>query len=719
MSSEAGDAIEDHGTAIGKDKGRVRCNYCRKDVRGFNRLKHHLGGVGHDVTACIEVPDAVKARMRDLLLEKKKERLLKEVGELYHPDLPLKRRLSTPLADSHDALPEFSHSLPNFCSEESTVEMESGESENGSSGSAGPSHPNSSETTENYITKNLPTEVGIANGSIPVLCKVEDEHLIVKEEVKDDSVRQAVMHIGRFIYEAGIDPNSINLPSFQKMIDAIASCGSGLRVPSHNELNGWILQEKLKEVRQRVEDVRSCWGKTGCSIVVDGWTDPRGRSLIRFLVDSPLGTVFIRSVDASDIISDVDSLVLLFSKAIEEVGVQNVVQVIAHEKSCYMDATAKKLEDKYRSFFWTLCADYCINLIFEKIGMLDHVKKVFSDAKTITRFIYSQSVPFQLMKRHIQGNFLVQTLKLKSIADFMSLGNMSRARESLIHVFRSPAWCNSTVALSANGKRIAELVNDPLFWAAVADVMKITDPLITLLHQIDGGHVAPMGFLYDAMDRAKEAIKGNLGGKEAAYLPIWAIIDEIWDNYLHCPLHSAGYYLNPNLFCSNDFFVDAEVTNGLLGCIVRMVEGQNTQAMIVPQLEAYTSASGLFANDLAIDQRTKIPPALWWISHGSGSPELQRFAVKILNQPCSGSSRYKLDKNISEKVHHKGRSCVEQRILYDMEFVHNNLRLWSAQFSWEQKHYNGREDSILFDDWTAEVNSSKKVNSSYKVYSGR
>ncbi|KAG0473962.1 hypothetical protein HPP92_015287 [Vanilla planifolia] len=86
-----GDGIEAHGKAIDKDKGRVQCNYCGKEVRGFNRLKHHLGGVGHDVTECVGAPDDVKAQMKSLLLEKKKERLLKEVGEIFHPGLPLKR----------------------------------------------------------------------------------------------------------------------------------------------------------------------------------------------------------------------------------------------------------------------------------------------------------------------------------------------------------------------------------------------------------------------------------------------------------------------------------------------------------------------------------------------------------------------------------------------------------------------------------------------------
>ena len=37
----------------------------------------------------------------------------------------------------------------------------------------------------------------------------------------------------------------------------------------------------------------------GCSLMEDGWRDRKGRALINFLVNTPRGSVFIESVDAS------------------------------------------------------------------------------------------------------------------------------------------------------------------------------------------------------------------------------------------------------------------------------------------------------------------------------------------------------------------------------------------------------------------------------------
>eukprot|EP00253_Pinus_taeda_P018801 PITA_18801 len=54
-----------------------------------------------------------------------------------------------------------------------------------------------------------------------------------------------------------------------------------------------------------------------------------------------------------------------------------------------------------------------------------------------------------------------------------------------------------------------------------------------------------MGFIYEAMDQAKEQIKRAYKDKVAKYGPIWAIIDERWNNQLHHPIHATGYFLNP------------------------------------------------------------------------------------------------------------------------------------------------------------------------------
>ncbi|CAL9753708.1 uncharacterized protein LOC103985488 [Musa acuminata AAA Group] len=695
-TSTSGDTIEEHGTPIDEEKKRVQCKYCAKEVGGFSRLKHHLAAVGCDVTACIKVPAVVKVGMRNALLEKKKERLLKEVGRIEHPELPLKRKFSPASGEQRRCQPKL------------TPMTGSIEGNGGTEISVGESSSINNFCPKQSLEKGMntldPQSAETVNPSTPRSFIGENIYEVVKEEAKDEPAWHAARCIGRFFFEAGIDTANIKLPSFQGMVDAVIGCGTGYKVPTYDELKGMILHEETTEVLKHVEDVKQSWGRTGCSILLDGWIDQKGRSLIIFLVNCPLGTIFLRSVDASNAVEDPDALFLLICDAIEEVGVEYVVQVVAHETSDCMEATGKRIMEKYRSIFWTLCADYCINIILEKIQALDYVNKLLSDAKAITRFIYSNALTLKLMKEHMRGNDLVRTSNLESVAPFVTLQNMVAERENLLSIFNSPIWDTSDLASNTKGKNISKLVQNSSFWVAAVDVLKVTNPLIGILHQISGRDRSPMGFLYDSIDCAKEQIKKNLGGEEARYSHIWSLIDDIWDNYLHSPLHSAAYFLNPSLFYSSDFYVDAEVTNGVLYCIVKMTKDQRDQELVVLQLDEYREAKGEFSGEAAVGQRTKVSPDMWWSLHGCQCPELQRLAVKILSQNCYGPSRYMLRKAISEQLHAEARNLMEQQQFRDLEFVHYNRHLWHSPSSLKQEVEFVQEDLKPSEEWIVDNN---------------
>ena len=55
--------------------------------------------------------------------------------------------------------------------------------------------------------------------------------------------------------------------------------------------------------------------------------------------------------------------------------------------------------------------------------------------------------------------------------------------------------------------------------------MLFNEPLVKVLRMVDGDKPT-MGFIYEAMDHAKEAIKEEYGGKRQKYMPLWRIIDE-------------------------------------------------------------------------------------------------------------------------------------------------------------------------------------------------
>jgi len=102
-------------------------------------------------------------------------------------------------------------------------------------------------------------------------------------------------------------------------------------------------------------------------------------------------------------------------------------------------------------------------------------------------------------------------------------------------------------------------------WDKVIEIVSFIEPLVKVLRLMDGEKLAIV-FIYEGMDRAKEAIKNFCKGNDSKYLPIWKIIDSRWDRQLHSPLHAARAYLNLILFDNEGSSIkrDPEVMRGVM-----------------------------------------------------------------------------------------------------------------------------------------------------------
>eukprot|EP00253_Pinus_taeda_P019247 PITA_19247 len=111
-------------------------------------------------------------------------------------------------------------------------------------------------------------------------------------------------------------------------------------------------------------------------------------------------------------------------------------------------------------------------------------------------------------------------------------------------MFSSDEWNQSNWFNKEKGKELKKKVYEEKIWRKAAKIVKLAKPLVKVLWLVDGERLV-MGFMYEVMDQAKEKIKTVYKDRVANYGPIWAIIDERWNNQLHHPIHAVGYFLNP------------------------------------------------------------------------------------------------------------------------------------------------------------------------------
>ncbi len=79
-------------------------------------------------------------------------------------------------------------------------------------------------------------------------------------------------------------------------------------------------------------------------------------------------------------------------------------------------------------------------------------------------------------------------------------------------------------------------------------ILKIFGLLVRVLRLVDGKKMSTMGYIYEAIAMAKEAIAKSFGENEERYKAVFKIFDKRWEDQLHRPLHAAGFFCESCLF---------------------------------------------------------------------------------------------------------------------------------------------------------------------------
>ncbi|XP_059664281.1 uncharacterized protein LOC132310058 [Cornus florida] len=302
---------------------------------------------------------------------------------------------------------------------------------------------------------------------------------------------RACATFARWMYDAGIAFNTIKYDSFAEVIEAIGHYGPGMKPPSYHEVRVPLLRKELDNTNALMNDHREEWSKFGCSLMADGWTDKRGRTLLNFLVNSPKGTMFIESIDTSSFLKD-----------------------------------GKMLEKEHSHLYWTPCATYCLDLMLEDIGKILSISRTMQRAMELNSYIYMRPKLLNIMRNFTYKKELFRPAKTRFATCFITLSSIHKQKNNLRKMFTSEEWNRSKWAKEEAGKRVASYVLMPSFWNNIVFSLKVSGPLISVLRLVDGEKKPPMGYIYAAKDRAKEAIAKSFGEVEDKYKDIFEIIDK-------------------------------------------------------------------------------------------------------------------------------------------------------------------------------------------------
>ncbi|XP_075658894.1 uncharacterized protein LOC142628736 [Castanea sativa] len=267
------------------------------------------------------------------------------------------------------------------------------------------------------------------------------------------------MAVARWMYDACIPTNAVNSSYYQPMLNAVASYGTGYEGPNYHALRVPLLREAKREVQLIVDSYCLYWADIGCTIMVDGWTNTGHKTLINFLVYCLKGIVFIRSVDASDLVKDDNNLSNLFDEIVNWVGLANIVHLVTNNVANYV-ATESILCGKYRNISWSSCAAHCLNLIFKEIGKMDHVAKLAKHASKITLFIYNHEALQAWLRTRKNWTEIVCLGPTRFATTFIALESLKEHKHDLQALVTSKFYIELRYAKDKKARAVVKIILD-------------------------------------------------------------------------------------------------------------------------------------------------------------------------------------------------------------------------------------------------------------------
>ncbi|CAN1340723.1 hypothetical protein LINPERPRIM_LOCUS38942 [Linum perenne] len=485
--------------------------------------------------------------------------------------------------------------------------------------------------------------------------------------LKKDLRMDAAKSIARWFYLTGTSFNAAREPEYYTMFELAARHGPGFKPPSYHEIRETLLKEELEEVEAKLSIFRNEWTKVGCSIMSDGWTDRKRRSICNFLVNSPKGIVFIESLDTSNYSKNTEKVFEMLDEVVEKVGEENVLQIIIDNASAYKAAGAKLMEKRLEDL--------------EK--KLPIHKTTIAKGRKITNYIYGRTLLISMLKDFTKGGELIRPALTRFATAYLTLGCLSE---------------HNTFSSTREGKRIQGIALDSRFWTSVLTCLRAAMPLLKVLRLVDSDESPAMPFLYLELNQAMEKIKSNFSNIEKRYKPVLNIIENRWNDQMSRPLHYAAYWLNPKVHFSANFNdTEKKLKLGLSDCVERLSKDRDESLTIMQQLDTFHHARGMFSSYGSMKLLDRKHPADWWSSFGDDVPELQKFAIRILSLTCSASGCER-NWSVFERVHSIKRNRLLQKKMNDIVYVMYNSKLLRRQAK-DIEHVFDEIDSD--DEWLA------------------
>ncbi|XP_031401295.1 uncharacterized protein LOC116211182 isoform X2 [Punica granatum] len=455
----------------------------------------------------------------------------------------------------------------------------------------------------------------------------------------------------KFFLSNNIDCSVVQSSSFIDFMNAVVAFGAPYKLPSYSTLKSRLIPDLLGKIEADVIKVKESWKETGCTIVSDVWCNEKeNQSFVNIMACSRKGVVLLNSFKVPR--NELDGVFLkeIICFCIQTVGPNHVVQYINGARS------GGPTEDLLASDFPQICITPCVAVeiqsSFEEVYMeIGWVKLAFDKARCLITLIYGNSDLLLLMRKYTNNRELIQPQAIDFSSNYSMLLSIIVVKDQLLQLVQSFGCSMSDLV-----KEVAEIISSLEFWNQVEEIVQALESLFLVLYLVDK-YGSSSGYLYVAMEMATEGIGRIYGGNPDKYERLWQIFNSLKEKIVH-PIHAAAAFLNPAYMCSELFKDKARIMEVMEFIVSHLVASEDKDAFLEEIIKYHErSREPNIFSDTANRMRKVCHPGDWWAyCVGREFPMLQKYAIRILSQPCSGSA-YKQSLSAFETAQMKNLSA--------------------------------------------------------------
>ncbi|XP_056692238.1 uncharacterized protein [Spinacia oleracea] len=440
---------------------------------------------------------------------------------------------------------------------------------------------------------------------------------------------------------------------------------AGYKPPGYNKLRTTLLVQEKANVENLMIPLKSTWREKGVTIVTDGWSDPTRKPLINFMATSGNGPIFLKAVNCFGEIKDKYFNANLMKEVIQEVGHQNVVQVITDNA-----ANCKGAGELIEKCSW--------------------ITDIHGDAMVIKNFIMNHNMRLAIFQKFSPLKFLsVADTRFASI--IVMLKRFKLIKRGLQAMVISDEWTSYREEDMGKANFVKDKIVNDDWWDKLAYIVDFTKPIYDMIRLCDTDKPC-LHLVYEMWDSMIEQVKLEIYKKEgrpnSEFSPFYHVVYEIlvarWAKS-NTPLHCLAHSLNPRYY-SDEWLLgdqsriaphrDGEVSRERMKCFRRLFALNDDVGKVMEEYAQFSMKSGPFEDLTCISRMHSMDPKSWWANFGAQTPLLQSLAFKVLGQPTSSSCS---ERNWSTYafIHSLRRNKLNPSRAQDLVFIHNNLRLLS------------------------------------------